>query len=72
MRQNFNQKLQLVIADNGVGLPDGFEMNQVKSLGLSLIYGLSEQLGGCLEIENKNGLTLNITFQADERMFGVI
>ncbi|MEQ8548931.1 MAG: PAS domain S-box protein [Cyclobacteriaceae bacterium] len=50
----------LSIADNGKGLPPGYESKQ--SLGIKLIYALVEQLDGVCSIENNNGVTYHIMF----------
>jgi two-component sensor histidine kinase len=53
---------QLLIADDGVGLPEGFESQERESLGMNLMIGLTDQLNGSLELKNNNGLTIVITF----------
>lgn len=40
-----NNRVTLVISDNGVGLPDDFDIEKSDSLGMELINTLSEQLG---------------------------
>ncbi len=47
--------LELVVSDNGRGLPQGFDMDSVETLGLILVKLLSEQIGGTLEIESGSG-----------------
>jgi len=58
----------LAIADNGVGLPDGFDPANTDTLGMSLLVGLSEQLGGHLQVHNGHGLSLTVTFRLDGRI----
>jgi PAS domain S-box-containing protein len=41
---------ELTVADNGVGLPDGFVVGSTDSLGLKLVTMLSGQLGGTLAV----------------------
>lgn len=53
---------QLVIADDGVGLPEGFQSKDRESMGMNLMIGLTDQLNGSLELENDNGLVIVITF----------
>ena len=48
-------RLRLTVADNGVGLPAGFEFKQLRSLGLQLVSDLSRQLQGKLEIAGAPG-----------------
>jgi two-component sensor histidine kinase len=52
----------LQVKDNGVGLPNDFDMELLSSLGLMLVQTLTEQLGGSLIIENQCGLAYTITF----------
>ena len=53
---------QLIIEDDGVGLPEGFDKNERNSLGLNLIMGLTNQIDGVFEMINNNGLKIKITF----------
>ncbi|MEP6932214.1 MAG: histidine kinase dimerization/phosphoacceptor domain -containing protein [Flavobacterium sp.] len=53
---------QLIISDNGVGLPDHFETVERNSLGMNLMIGLSDQIDGTFDMENNNGLKITITF----------
>lgn len=55
-------KYQLVISDNGVGLPDNFEETERDSLGMNLMMGLTDQIDGTFEMTSDNGLTIKITF----------
>jgi len=54
------QQINLIVNDNGIGLPSGFNINKATSLGLKLINMLTEQLNGTLEITNKKGACFNI------------
>jgi two-component sensor histidine kinase len=54
--------LVLSISDNGVGIPATVEIGKRKSLGMSLMRGLSKQLGGQLSIESSNGITVSVEF----------
>jgi len=54
----------LCIADNGKGLPEGFDPYNTSSLGMSLMQGLSQQLEGDFLLENNNGLRVCVTFKA--------
>ena len=42
--------LRLRVADNGVGLPAGFSIDQTRSMGLQLAASLAGQLGGTLQV----------------------
>lgn len=43
--------LPVAVADNGVGLPRGFDLTQTSSLGLRLVRALCRQLGATLGVE---------------------
>ena len=54
------------IKDNGIGLPPGFNIAASKSLGFSLITGLSLQLEADLAIEGKQGVEIRLVFEMAE------
>jgi two-component system, sensor histidine kinase PdtaS len=57
---------QLVVADDGVGLPPGFDTAQRRSLGLLMMHGLSRQLAGQLQLTSEAGVQLRLTFTAEQ------
>jgi PAS domain S-box-containing protein len=46
--------IELVVGDDGAGLPQGFEPGQGGSLGMQLVLSLAEQLGGTV-VHGRNG-----------------
>jgi two-component sensor histidine kinase len=54
---------QLMIADNGVGLPDNYDPSRSRSLGMTLIHGFSRQLGAKLTINSASGMYISLIFQ---------
>lgn len=59
----------MTFEDNGVGLPDGFDIEEAESLGMQLIQMLTDQLDGTLSISKVNpkdnkrpGLRIEIRF----------
>ncbi|MEW5727929.1 MAG: histidine kinase dimerization/phosphoacceptor domain -containing protein, partial [Pseudomonadota bacterium] len=58
-------ELTVTVADNGAGLPAGFEPGKTTSLGTRLLLGLADQLGGRVEFENAAGTTVRLTFPLD-------
>jgi len=53
---------KMVVADNGVGLPPEFDMQQNSSLGIQLIKSLTRQLDGNVVISAKEGVSVTISF----------
>ncbi len=45
----------ITIADNGIGLPDNFDIDNIQSLGLKLVNNLCNQIEAELRIEVNNG-----------------
>jgi two-component sensor histidine kinase len=54
----------LRVADNGVGLPPGFDVGSGDTLGLQLVADLTDQLGGTLTVQRGEGTGFTITFPA--------
>lgn len=67
-------RLTLVVADNGKGLPEGSMTSDKRSMGMTLMQTLSEQLGGILNIESRNGviITVNFTYQDKQTVIGPV
>ncbi len=58
---------EMTVADDGIGLPAGFDPKTQKSLGLQLVVMLVNQLGGQLAIESKGGTIVGILFNGNEK-----
>lgn len=54
---------QLIIKDNGPGLPKDYDILKSKSLGLRLVKNLSKQLHGRVEYSYNNGAEFSIFFK---------
>lgn len=57
----------LIVSDNGVGLPEGFEIEGSDSLGLKLVSVLVKQLGGAISIGKGRGTEFIISFAARDK-----
>jgi len=57
-----HSQMILSIADNGIGLPDDFDIRKPASMGTQLIDILVQQLDGQISMTNKNGLSLTVRF----------
>lgn len=61
--KEINNKVHLKIADDGVGLPENFKFEKTDSLGVQLVYSLTEQLDGTIDVESgSSGTSFLITF----------
>ncbi|HKK46620.1 MAG TPA: PAS domain S-box protein [Balneolaceae bacterium] len=58
--------VNLVVADNGRGLPPEFKTEDTDSLGMTLVDTLIDQLEATLSVESHTGTTFQIRFPKDE------
>jgi two-component sensor histidine kinase len=63
MSTNKNGSYTLIVKDNGVGLPEGFNVHTSKTLGIELVTLLTSQLNGTLEIATNGGAEFKIIFE---------
>ena len=54
---------ELIISDNGTGLPEGFDIQSSNSLGSEIIVALVAQINGKIECKNNSGVEYTINFQ---------
>ena len=66
MRALGDQEVLLAVTDDGVGMPDRFDIARATSLGLKLVATLVQQLDGRLEIVRDQGTGFRLTFQLQE------
>lgn len=57
-----NEKYNLTVSDDGIGFKKDFDLEKDSHLGIQLIYMLTEQLGGKLEVKSENGVSYEIIF----------
>ena len=53
------------VSDNGVGLPENFNIEATESLGLKLVTSLIQQIEGKLEVHPKDNTEFKITFKGN-------
>jgi two-component sensor histidine kinase len=53
------------VEDNGVGMPEAFDMKTARSLGLKLMTGLSEDINAAFKLESMDGTKISITFSTN-------
>ena len=56
------ERIELSVADDGKGLPEGFDPQQTETLGMRLIHALAMQLSGVLQVDGSGGTRISITF----------
>jgi hypothetical protein len=54
------ERLALVVGDDGVGLPADFDWRKLSSLGLKLVQTLVQQFGGSIECDGSRGTTFKL------------
>ncbi|HNP48423.1 MAG TPA: histidine kinase dimerization/phosphoacceptor domain -containing protein [Bacteroidia bacterium] len=57
-----DNKVIMKISDNGIGLPEGFSIEQTESLGMQLIQALTSQIDGELEVSGNPGTAFTVSF----------
>jgi two-component sensor histidine kinase len=62
LSSNSPTQCELIISDNGIGVPGSMASRKNGSLGMSLMEGLSEDLEGNFSIENQGGTIIKISF----------
>lgn len=60
-----NGDIELIVADNGVGIPEDMDFKNAETLGLRLVSMLAEdQLNGEIDLDRSEGTRFRITFTA--------
>jgi PAS domain S-box-containing protein len=57
----------LTVSDNGVGIPEKFDMESIDTLGMQLVTSLVDQLDGELELKRDNGTEFSVRFTVTDR-----
>ncbi len=64
LRASEKGEASLTVRDDGVGLPEGFDHNTTKTLGLHVVKILAEgQLGGNMDVVSDKGTTFTVEFE---------
>lgn len=58
-----DEKMKLIISDDGIGLPEDFDIENAESLGLQLVTTLVTQVSGELDIDVSKGTSFSIVFK---------
>lgn len=57
-----DNKIILTVEDDGIGLGEGFQLDNQKTLGLFIVKLLVEQLNGDIQFNGKNGTMITVKF----------
>jgi len=57
-----NNNIEMVVSDNGKGIPENIDYKNTETLGLQLVSILSEQINGTITINRTKGTTFKINF----------
>jgi len=57
----------LTVSDNGIGIPENADIEDLDSLGLQLVTSLVDQLDGELELKRNKGTEFTIRFNVTEK-----
>ena len=57
----------LEVSDNGMGIPENFEIEGLNSLGFQLVASLVDQLDGEFDLKNDNGMKFTMRFTVIEK-----
>ncbi|MBV6341070.1 histidine kinase dimerization/phosphoacceptor domain -containing protein [Candidatus Magnetobacterium casense] len=68
LQDNSGGNIELIVRDNGVGIPKEIDIRNTESMGFQLITGLAEtQLGGKIELNTAGGTEIKVQFQAPDK-----
>ena len=54
--------IELRVRDDGIGIPDSLKIEELSSLGLKLVYNLTRQLKGTVELDQIDGTAFVVRF----------
>jgi two-component sensor histidine kinase len=58
-----DQGFELIVKDNGVGIPEDFDLANPKSFGLRLVNVFARQMNGTVQINNSGGTEFRVQFR---------
>jgi two-component sensor histidine kinase len=67
LKADGDERIRLVVRDNGIGLPPHLDWRRTPSLGLQLVDLLSHQIHGSVELDQTLGTAFTITFTDPNR-----
>ncbi|RLD55424.1 MAG: hypothetical protein DRJ01_16685, partial [Bacteroidetes bacterium] len=61
--RHYEDNYELIVSDNGIGIPEEINLENVQSLGLQLVKTLTLQLHGTIELQREKGTKFIIRFK---------
>jgi two-component sensor histidine kinase len=58
----------LIVSDNGIGIPENLDIENLDSLGLQLVASLVDQLDGEFKLKRDNGIEFTMKFIVTEKI----
>ncbi|MFO7684521.1 MAG: hypothetical protein R6V60_00380 [Desulfobacterales bacterium] len=66
LHKNDHGEVRLRVRDNGIGMPQDFDWQKARSLGLRLLQMLAKQIHAAVEVASDQGTTFTITFEVHQ------
>lgn len=64
--ERIDNTVNITVSDNGIGVPEDFDIENSTGLGTQLVYMLTKQLNGTIRLNKDAGTSYTITFPIDE------
>lgn len=61
-----NEKIVLVVSDNGIGFPEDLDYKNTSSLGLQVVNSLTSQIEGEIKMDRSQGTAFTLIFEEKE------
>jgi len=61
--KSISGELELIVGDNGIGLPNHLNIENTRTLGLQLVNSLTQQIDGKIDIQRTHGTKFKIKFK---------
>jgi two-component sensor histidine kinase len=68
LRRSAESEYELTVADNGIGIPKGFDMGAANTLGLELVWLLANQMGS-VQFNGENGTAVKISIKDEKQIY---
>ncbi len=67
-----DETVELLVSDNGIGIPKGFELDDLQSMGLSIVESIVvNELKGKIIFSNREGLAVNVFLPVNRLVIGL-